>query len=230
MPIARIASLAFLPEGPAVARDPASGSAALRAQLEDGKRSTFLVATPDQPASWAAKEGWSFGPPVLFVRRLDEETVAQAAQAMAAEMGGYWLRYYNFPGAGLPQARAARSRRPTGLEIVSTTVTEAYPPRSLDGCAVAQAAVADGREFSLLCATPAWFARSFEQLRLDYFFGPSVLFVSRLKPKLARQAVSALAAEGDRWLCRYDTPRRTLPELLADFAARHARPEGTNRA
>jgi hypothetical protein len=108
MPTARIASLAFVPEQPA----PESSSAGLKAGLEDGKQSEFFVATADQPGPWTQAEGFSFGAPVLFVRRLDEETVAEAAQAMAAEMGGYWLRYYNSPGerqqgAAAPKAKPA---------------------------------------------------------------------------------------------------------------------------
>ena len=226
MPIARIASLAFVPAGSALALGSSSASAGLRAELEDGKRSTFLVATPDQPALWAETEGFSFGAPVLFVRRLDRQTVADATQAMAAEMGGYWLRYYNSSGEPSPAARAKKPRRGAArgvVKIVSTAVTEAYPPRSPDhGCGVSQVRIADGREFSLLTATPSWFAKAFAEVGLVYFFGPSVLFVERLEPKLVRRAVSAMTADGDLWLCRYDTPRRTLPEVLSDFKTRHA--------
>ena len=96
MPSAQIRALEFLARQNEAR--PESSSATLRASLEDGKESTFKVATPDQPALALEAEGFSFGMPTLFVRRLDEETVAEAAQAMAAEMGGYWLRYYNTPG------------------------------------------------------------------------------------------------------------------------------------
>jgi hypothetical protein len=110
MPAARIASLEFVPGEPAVD----SATAGLKAGLEDGKQSTFSIATPDQPALWTAAEGFSFGAPVLFARRLDQETVAEAAQAMAAEMGGYWLRYYNSPGErahGGPAKKPRRARK-----------------------------------------------------------------------------------------------------------------------
>lgn len=95
MPPARIQSLAF--RSPESGQQPDSGSADLEVGLEDGKRSAFVVATADQPGRWMldSKKGYSFGTPVVFVGRLSQETVAAAAQAMAEEMGGYWLRYYN---------------------------------------------------------------------------------------------------------------------------------------
>ena len=111
----------------------------------------------------------------------------------------------------------------SGVKVVSTAISEAYPPRSPDhGCAVVQVRIEDGREFSLLTATPSWFAKAFGEIGLTYYYGPSVLFVRTLDPKLVRKAVNAMAAEGDLWLCRYDTPRRTLPEVLADFKGRAA--------
>ena len=106
--------------------------------------------------------------------------------------------------------------------IVSVAVTEAYPPRSpLLGCAVVQARLGDGREFSILTTTPAWFEKAFAEVGLRYYFGPSILFVKSLELALIKRAVKAMASEGDRWLCLYDTPRTTLPEVLANFKARH---------
>ena len=93
MPIAQIRALEFLT--PEDSLDPGSATADLHAELEDGRHSTFAVATPEQPKRWLGPEGFSFGTPVLFCKRVDRETVAEAAQALAAEMGGYWLRYYN---------------------------------------------------------------------------------------------------------------------------------------
>ena len=105
---------------------------------------------------------------------------------------------------------------------ISVAVTEAYPPRRPeDACAVVQVRLADGREFSLLTATPSWFEDAFRRLGLRYYFGPSVLFVKSLEASVVRRAVKAMTAEGDRWLCVYDTPRTTLPEVLARFKARH---------
>lgn len=94
MPSARIRSLEFLADESQL--DPASGSVDLQAELEDGRRSAFVTATADQPGRWVGDgDGFSFGTPVLFIQRLDKQSVGEAAQAMAAEMGGYWLRYYN---------------------------------------------------------------------------------------------------------------------------------------
>lgn len=220
MPAARIRSLEFLvPEKELV---PDSAGSGLRAGLEDGGESTLFVATPNQPARWLEQSEFSFGAPVLFVRRLDQETVAEAAQAMAADMGGYWLRYYNSAGETTPDSPPAKPPRKTaGCKVVSASISEAYPPRSPDGCAVIQARIEDGREFSLLTATPTWFSAHFEHLGLPYYYGPSTLFVRKLEPRLVRRAVNAMAGHGDRWLCRYDTPRRTLPEVFADFKSRH---------
>jgi hypothetical protein len=113
MPTARIAALEFVAQDPVRELAPQSDSVGLRAALEDGKVSLFQVATPDQPQRWVETEGFSFGAPVLFVKRLDLETVAEAAQAMASEMGGYWLRYYNSPGervAGAAPAAKAKAK------------------------------------------------------------------------------------------------------------------------
>ena len=113
MPTARIAALEFLPHDPNREPVPESDSVGLKAALEDGKVSVFQVATADQPGQWVSDEGFSFGAPVLFVKRLDREIVADAAQAMASEMGGYWLRYYNSPGervAGQPAAKPPKAK------------------------------------------------------------------------------------------------------------------------
>lgn len=113
----------------------------------------------------------------------------------------------------------------TPVKVVSAAISEAYPPHSPEhACAVVQVRIEDGREFSLLTATPSWFEKTFAEMGLSFYFGPSILFVTKLEPKLVRKAVNAMAAEGDRWLCRFDTPRRTLPEVLADFKARHESP------
>ena len=106
--------------------------------------------------------------------------------------------------------------------VISVAVTEAYPPRSPDHCCgVVQVRLQDGREFSLLTATPSWFERAFADLELACYFGPSILFVRRLEPAIVRKAVKAMVSEGDRWLCVYDTPRTTLPQVLSAFKSRH---------
>ena len=91
----KIASIDFL--SPLDTLDPASGDCDLQVVFEDGGRSRFAVATYDRAEAWmkkSRKPAW-WSAPVLFVARLDRETVQAAVSAMAAEMGGYWLRYYN---------------------------------------------------------------------------------------------------------------------------------------
>lgn len=92
MPAPKVASIEFAPPA-----DPSSGDCELTVAFEDGGGSTFKIATFDRAEVWMAgsdrKAWWS--EPVLFVSRLDRETVREAVEAMAAEMGGYWLRYYH---------------------------------------------------------------------------------------------------------------------------------------
>jgi hypothetical protein len=66
----------------------------VRVRLTGGKELTLYAATPDAAAEWVAPEGFCAGPPVLYVRSLDREAVRQAVEAMAADLSGYWLRYY----------------------------------------------------------------------------------------------------------------------------------------
>ncbi len=74
-----------------------SGRLELEVELESGPRATILVETPDQVGAQLKKgrTSFSFGRPVLFVRKLDEETVGGAVSAMAEELSGYWLRFYD---------------------------------------------------------------------------------------------------------------------------------------
>jgi hypothetical protein len=87
-----VASIDFTPPA-----DPSSGDSELSVSFEGGGGSTFRIATFDRAEAWMAatksKAWWS--EPVLFVASLDRETVRAAVDAMAAEMGGYWLRYYH---------------------------------------------------------------------------------------------------------------------------------------
>lgn len=91
--------------------DPSSGTARVRVSLVDGKQSVFTVATMDSPARWLreGKEGFRLGKPVLFVRSLDTRAVAAAVAWMAADMGGFWLRYYNSEKRPSPTGTAAAS-------------------------------------------------------------------------------------------------------------------------
>ena len=106
--------------------------------------------------------------------------------------------------------------------MASAQVTEVYPPRKTSsGCAVAQVYLSDGREFSVLTATPVWFEKAFKELGLPFYYGSSILFTKSLEQAVVKKAVKAMEPEGDRWLTLHDTPRRTLPEVLARFKSRH---------
>ena len=94
MPAPQVAFVDFLD---ALERlNPDSGEARVRGGLEGGRESAFRAATFDRPSTWMEEEKRShwFAEPVLYVRRLDEATVRAAVNAMAVDLGGYWLRYY----------------------------------------------------------------------------------------------------------------------------------------
>jgi len=92
--IPRVRRIEFLSTPP---ENPDSGGADVRVSLEDGSASSFGVLTPSHAGHRMNEAGqdFSYGDPVLFVRRLDQEGLAQAVAAMAADMSGFWLRYYN---------------------------------------------------------------------------------------------------------------------------------------
>ena len=92
---ARVSSIEFI--SPETELDASADNADVQVRLEDGSLSSFVASTPDQPSAWMRNNnaGFSFGTPLLFVRSLDRETVGEAVSAMASEMSGYWLRYYN---------------------------------------------------------------------------------------------------------------------------------------
>lgn len=92
MPVPKIAAIDF-----AAPPDISSGDCELSVAFEGGGGSTFKVATFDRAEAWmtaSKKKAW-WSEPVLFVADLKPETVRAAVEAMAAEMGGYWLRYYH---------------------------------------------------------------------------------------------------------------------------------------
>ena len=92
MPAPKVASIDYAPPA-----DDSSGDCDLTVAFEGGGGSTFKVATYDRAEAWmseAKSKAW-WSEPVLFVSSLDRETVRAAVEAMAAEMGGYWLRYYH---------------------------------------------------------------------------------------------------------------------------------------
>ena len=92
MPAPKVASIDFTPPA-----DISSGDCELTVAFEDGGGSTFKVATYDRAEAWmsAAKSMAWWSEPVLFVSNLEPKTVRAAVDAMAVEMGGYWLRYYH---------------------------------------------------------------------------------------------------------------------------------------
>ncbi len=92
--IPRIRHIEFLSVPP---ENPDSGGADVRVDLEDGSASSFGVLTPSHVGHRMndAGQDFSYGAPALFVKRLDQEGLAKAVAAMAADMSGFWLRYYN---------------------------------------------------------------------------------------------------------------------------------------
>lgn len=186
---------------------PKGEKAEIRVHLADGSRSLLAVSTPLRPADDLKKADFAYGPPSLFVEKLDEETIGEAVSAMAGDRGGFWLRYYSRDRGGEGAAQ-------------KTALVELTEKK--DGSAAAQVRLEDGRQFSILTATPAWFAESFKKNKLRYYFGPAVLFVKSLELSAVKAAAEAMAKRGDQWLCQYDTPRNTLPRVLADFKSKHA--------
>jgi len=102
--IRRIEPLSPLPE------DPDSGGATIRVSLEDGSSSSFDALTPSHVTRRMNEAGqdFSYGAPSLFLRRLDQEGLARAAAAMAADMSGFWLRYYDSKPADKKKAKGKK--------------------------------------------------------------------------------------------------------------------------
>ncbi len=212
--IPRIRSIDFLSPQPA---DPSSGEAEIRVTLEDGSSSAFGILTPDRVALGMAEAGkdYSFGSPTLFLKRLDQDCLGKAAEAMAGRMGGFWLRYYNSKPLAAGQVKK--------LRVGSVELSDIEPKKGpTHGSAAVQVKLSDERQFSILAATPGWFVEALDKLGLEFYFGPCVLFLSSLQADLARAAVAQMIKGGDQRLCRYDTPRLTLPQVLADFKAKSA--------
>lgn len=88
-------------------------------------------------------------------------------------------------------------------------------------CGVIEVYLKDGRQFTLLAATPSWFKDELRRLGLKFYYGPAVLFLKKLDLAAARKAAKDMLAENEQLLVRYDTPRRTLPDILAAFLDAH---------
>lgn len=205
MPAPRVAFVDFLDSLERL--DPASGQARVRVGLEGGRESAFLAATFDRPEAWmreGKRDHW-FAEPVLYVKRLDEATVHAAVSAMAADLGGYWLRYYR-----------AAPRQPSKIGVGTAAVD-----RVASGCGVVEAVLKDGREFSILAATPAWWHEELARRGFRFYFGPMVLFVKKIDAAHAKHASKDMAETDEQLFCRYDTPRKTLPEVLDAFLSAH---------
>ncbi len=101
-----IRSITFLDHPP----EGGVGCAHIRVEMEDGSASTFTVSTPEDVAGRMRGERRDslFMEPVVFVRSIEEPVVREAVEAMAAEKGGYWLRYYNQRAENPPKKRPRR--------------------------------------------------------------------------------------------------------------------------
>lgn len=205
MPAPRVSFVDFL--DPIERVDPASGQVRVRVGLEGGRESVFSAATFERPQAWMKEKklkDW-FDEPVLYVRRLDIHTVRAAVEAMAAELGGYWLRYYR-AAPGAPS---------------SCGVGKAWTDLVKDGCGVVETILKDGREFSILAATPSWWSAELSRRSLRFYYGPMVLFLDKLDAAHAKRAAVRMAAVDEQLFCRYDTPRKTLPQILDAFQSAH---------
>lgn len=101
------------------------------------------------------------------------------------------------------------------------------PARPEHACGVIEVYLKDSRQFTLLAATPSWLKAELARLGLRYYYGPAILFLKSIDLPSARKAARAMQAEDEQLLIRYDTPRRTLPEVLAAFRAAQNRSFGT---
>lgn len=100
-----------------------------------------------------------------------------------------------------------------------TCLTDPSRPEHSSG--VIEVYLKDGRQFTLLAATPSWFKGELQRMGLKFYYGPAVLFLNKLDIVGARKAAKDMLAENEQLLVRYDTPRRTLPDILAAFRVAH---------
>ncbi|MEK7233552.1 MAG: hypothetical protein AAB268_07035 [Elusimicrobiota bacterium] len=103
--------------------------------------------------------------------------------------------------------------------IELTHLSDPASPEHTSG--VVEVYLKDGRQFTLLAATPFWFKGELQRLGLKFYYGPAVLFLKKLNLAAARKAAKDMLTEDEQLLVRYDTPRRTLPDILAAFRAAH---------
>lgn len=103
--------------------------------------------------------------------------------------------------------------------IELTCLTDPGRPEHSSG--VIEVYLKDGRQFTLLAATPSWFKGELQRMGLKFYYGPAVLFLKKLDIAAARKAAKDMLAENEQLLVRYDTPRRTLPDVLTAFRSAH---------
>ena len=206
MPIAnRIVALKLIGRKEPWFVSPDSDELRVQVELESGRGFALALATPDIAALRLKKSGEGFlaDPRVISIAKADEQTVGEAVVALAADMSGYWVRRYSIDG---PKAKAAEAPEIARVEFAN---------------GVAEVFLSDKRQFSILTSTPARWQAALRDGGLRFYFGPPILFVDALQAKNLRAAVQSIAQRGDAELCLFDTPRRTLPEVLSDFKTRH---------
>jgi hypothetical protein len=182
-----------------------SGEAPVHVRLSGGGRAAFRAVEFDRPEQrllTSASSYWA-AHAVVHVSSINRRTVQAAVAAMSADLGGYWLRYYR---------NAKWPRATVGLGSASLRV-------DAPGVGVVETQLKDGRRFSLLAAEPSWWKPQLEKRGLLFYFGPAVLFLARLDEQSAQLAAENLSLIDDQLFCRLDTPRRTLIDVLDDFAA-----------
>lgn len=111
---------------------------------------------------------------------------------------------------------------PVSNAVGHIELTHLTDPARLDHASgVIEVYLKDGRQFTLLAATPSWFKDELKRLGLKFYYGPAVLFLKKMDLADARKAAKDMMAENEQLLVRYDTPRRTLPDILEAFRAAH---------
>lgn len=113
--------------------------------------------------------------------------------------------------------KPAKVSSPVGY--IELQLSDAATPEHTSG--VIEVYLKDGRQFTLLAATPSWFKERMGVLGLKFYYGPAVLFLKKLDAAAARKAAKDMMEEDEQLLVRYDTPRRTLTEILSAFHAAH---------
>ena len=70
--------------------------------------------------------------------------------------------------------------------IELTHLTDPARPEHSSG--VIEVYLKDGRQFTLLAASPSWFKAELQRLGLKFYYGPAVLFLKKLDMAASRKA------------------------------------------